>query len=94
MAAEAWSKIINSKSFYIRTYRVAMKSLIISLLINFLLSLAIYYLYFHQPERDFYATSGIIPPVQLTPRDQPNFSTIPLLEADPPNDNTVKLIPD
>ncbi|MBA3536785.1 MAG: phosphoesterase [Tatlockia sp.] len=94
MAGEAWNKIINSKSFYIRTYRVAGRTLIISLLINFLLSLAIYYLYFHQPVRDFYATSGITPPVKLNPLEQPNYSATPLLETDPPNDNTVKIIPD
>ncbi|MBA2657027.1 MAG: phosphoesterase [Tatlockia sp.] len=94
MSGDSWNKIINSKAFYIRTYRVAGKSLIISLLINIILSLAIYYSYFHQPERDFYATSGITPPVKLNPLDQRNYSTTPLLGADPPDDNSVKLIPD
>ncbi|MBA2709342.1 MAG: phosphoesterase [Tatlockia sp.] len=94
MASEAWNKIISSKSFYVRTYRMAGKGLIISLLLNFLLSLGIYYLYFNQPKRAFYATSGITPPVQLKALDQRNYSTVPLLEADPPDDNTVKMIPD
>ncbi len=94
MASAAWNRIINSKSFYVRTYRLAGRGLIISMVINFLLSLGIYYLYFHQPERAYYATSGITSPVQLKPREQPNYSTIPLLEADPPDDTSVKTIPD
>ena len=65
MSGDNWNKIINSKSFYIRTYRVAGKGLIISLVINIVLCLAIYYSYFHQPIRDFYATSGITPPSEV-----------------------------
>jgi intracellular multiplication protein IcmM len=94
MSRETWGIIRNSKSFYIRTYRAAGKSLVISLFINFLLSLAIYYFYFHQPIRDYYSTSGITPPVKLKPLNEPNYSTTPLLETDPAEDNPIKIIPD
>ncbi|KTC85953.1 MULTISPECIES: type IVB secretion system protein IcmM/DotJ [Legionella] len=93
MSRETWNTIINSKSFYVRTYRMGGRTLIISLIINILLGLAIYYLYFHQPERDFYATSGITPPIQLKPMDEPNYSATPLLAPDPIENNTVKVIP-
>ena len=94
MSGDTWNKIIRSKGFYIRTYRAAGKSLIISLLINIFLALAIYYGYFNQPIRDFYATSGITPPVQLKPLDHPNNTATPLLPADIPSENSVKAIPD
>lgn len=93
MGRETWKTIINSKSFYVRTYRMGGRALIASLVINILLGLAIYYLYFHQPERDFYATSGITPPVQLTPMEEPNYSATPLLAPDPVENESVKVIP-
>ena len=67
--------------------------LVVSLGLNLLLGLAIYYLHMHQPERDYYATSGIIPPIKLTPMAEPNYSATPLLEPDPTNDDEPKVIP-
>lgn len=93
MSREAWNTIKRSKSFYIRTYRMGGTLIIVSLVLNLLMSLAIYYLYFHQPIRDFYATSGVTAPVQLKPLDEPNKSATPLLAPDPINDETVKVIP-
>ncbi|WP_028388107.1 type IVB secretion system protein IcmM/DotJ [Legionella fairfieldensis] len=93
MTQETWNTIKKSKNFYVRTYRMAIKWLIVSLAMNFLMVFANYYLYFHQPQRDFYATSGIVPPVKLKPMSEPNYSATPLLEPDPPNDNDIKVIP-
>lgn len=94
MGRETWNNTIHSKSFYIRTYRLAGRALLVSLLANLLLGLGIYYRYFHEPLRDYYATSGIVPPVQLKALDERNYSATPLLAADPTNDDTVKIIPD
>ncbi|KTD24578.1 MULTISPECIES: type IVB secretion system protein IcmM/DotJ [Legionella] len=93
MSQEAWNTIKRSKSFYIRTYRIGGTSLVISLILNLLLVLGIYYLYFHEPERDFYATSGVTPPVLLNPLDEPNYSSTPLLPPDPIDDDSEKVIP-
>lgn len=94
MGREAWNTKIHSKFFYVRTYRWSGRSLVISLLINLLLSLGIYYRYFHEPIRDFYATSGIVAPVQLKPLNERNYSATPLLDADPIDSETTKIIPD
>ena len=93
MSRETWNTIKRSKFFYVRTYRAAGTLLIVSLALNLLMGLIIYYLYFHQPARDFYATSGITSPIKLNPMDEPNNSETPLLAPDPINDDTVKVIP-
>lgn len=93
MGRETWDTIKRSKAFYIRTYRKGGTFVIVSLIINMLLSVLIYYIHFNQPEPDFYATSGITPPVQLTPRDAPNNSSTPLLEPDPVNEDETRVIP-
>ncbi|KTC86357.1 type IVB secretion system protein IcmM/DotJ [Legionella brunensis] len=93
MGRETWDTIKNSKAFYIRTYRKGATFVIVSLLINLLLSLAIYYVHFNQPDPDFYATSGITPPIMLTPLKTPNYSNTPLLEPDPINDDETRVIP-
>lgn len=94
MSRETWNTIIHSKTFYVRTYRTGGTALIISLLINLLCGLGIYYIYFHEPIRDYYATSGVTPPVKLSPLNEPNYSSIPLLEPDPIEDNTLKAVPE
>ena len=93
MGRETWNTIKQSKSFYVRTYRMTGTLIIVSLLLNLLMGLIIYYLYFHQPARDFYATSGIIPPIKLKALDEPNNSPTALLPPDPVNDESVKVIP-
>jgi intracellular multiplication protein IcmM len=95
MGREDWAALRNSKFFYVRTYRLAGRLLFVSLALNLLLSLATFYVYFQQPARDFYATSGIVPPVKLTALNQPNNSATPLLAADPAETaSAIKLIPD
>lgn len=93
MSRETWNVIKNSKTFYIQTYRRGSKYLIVSGCINLLLCLIIYYLHLHQPERDFYATSGITPPIKLNPLNEPNYTGTALLAPDPTNDDEVKVIP-
>ncbi|MDI9817882.1 MULTISPECIES: type IVB secretion system protein IcmM/DotJ [unclassified Legionella] len=93
MARETWDSIKYSKSFYVHTYRKGITYVLISLAINLLLGVAIYYVHFNQPERDFYATNGISPPVKLTPLDARNDSGTALLEPDPVNDDEPKVIP-
>ena len=53
--------------------------IIISILFSLLLCVAISYCYFHQPEKQFYATNGITAPIPLAPLDTPNYSSNPLL---------------
>lgn len=93
MGQEAWNTIRHSKSFYVRTYRKTLVYLIISLCISLLLSVAISYVHLEEPEPDFYATSGIIPPIMLTPLAAPNNSDTALLSPDPINDEEIKVIP-
>jgi len=93
MSRETWNTIKHSKRFYVDTYRRAGSFLVASMIINLLLGITIYYLYFNQPEHDFYATSGVTPPVQLTYMDEPNFTAVPLLANDPDEDNENKVIP-
>lgn len=94
MGREIWNAIKQSKTFYIRTYRACLTVTAFSLLLNLIIGLVIYYLYFNEPERDFYATSGITSPVKLTPLNEPNYSSKPLLANDPPSEDTVKEIPE
>lgn len=93
MREEFFDEIKQSKSFYIRTYRRSMTFMIVSLFFNILLMLAIFYTYFNQPERDFYATNGVSAPVKLNPMDKPNESGQALLEPDPLIVEEVKPIP-
>lgn len=93
MGRESWNSIKQSKSFYVNIYRRGIFVLIISLGINAALSLVIYYLYFHQPIRDFYATNGITAPEKLNPMNERNYSATALLEPDSINNDVVKIIP-
>ena len=93
MSRETWALIKQSKRFYVETYRGVGFGLIISVSINMALGLVLYFLYFSQPEHDFYATSGVVAPVQLTSMDAPNDSATPLLAADNDEANDNKVIP-
>lgn len=93
MSRAAWDLIKRSKHFYVDTYRKAGTVLIYSALLNIVLGAAIYYAYINQPERDFYATNGVTPPVMLTPLDEPNYTSSPLLASDPENDDNRRVVP-
>lgn len=93
MSRLTWDLIKNAKGFYVRTYRAAGTALIISAALNVLLGAGIYYVYFNQTERDYYATSGITPPVELTALDSANNSSTPLLASESADNNDTKVIP-
>lgn len=93
MGREVWYTLRHSREFYIRLYRRGIQCLLISMSINLLLIIGIYYVYFQEKEPDFYATSGITPPIPLRALQGPNFSSSYWLEPDPTNENEEKLIP-
>ena len=68
--------------------------IIISILFSLLLCVAISYCYFHQPEKQFYATNGITAPIPLAPLDTPNYSSNPLLPPDQIISDQTKFIPE
>lgn len=94
MGRQAWHLIKRKNFFYIQTFRKAGAFLLISLVLNAVFIVAIYFAFTHQPERDFYATSGVTDPVKLTPMSTPNYSSEALLPPDPVNDDDArKVIP-
>lgn len=94
MSRQLWQDIIHRKFFYVQTYRRTLTALFISLVLNAVLGLGMYVAYLFQPARDFYATSGVTQPLQLTPRLTPNESSTALLAPDPVQDNDqIKEIP-
>ncbi|MGQ3888115.1 type IVB secretion system protein IcmM/DotJ [Legionella sp. CNM-1927-20] len=93
MSRQSWNRIKQSKSFYVMTYRRALKFLLLSMALSVFFCVAISYVYLNRPERTFYATSGITPPIELTPLATPNYSSQPLLPPDPVDDNEEKAIP-
>lgn len=92
MSRSKWEVVKHSKAFFIRNYRHSLNALMISLALNVLLCGAIYYLHFHEPAPNFYATSGIVPPVGLPPLSAPNTLSTPLLEDEPLTDTEKKTI--
>ena len=93
MSRATWSLIKQSKRFYINTYRRIGTTLFVSLVLNVLTGGAIYYVYMNKSPHDFYATSGITPPVRLTAMAAPNYSSNALLANDQISDNNNKVIP-
>lgn len=93
MGRQAWTVIKQSKLFYVRTFRRANIMLLISLMLNLLLIVGIYYMYFDLPAREFYAANGITQPVKLKPMLKPNNSSKALLAPDPDITEAPKKIP-
>ena len=94
MGRVTWNNIKTSKRFYVSVYRLVSTTLLISLVLNGLLTISVAYKYFTRPERNYYATFGGSWPLPLTPIDGPNRSSIPLLADDPgESDNVVKTVP-
>ncbi len=93
MRREVWRLLIRSKRFYVGTFRFAENMLVLSLLMNVLLGVGLFYVYLHMPARQFFATNGVVPPTELTAMDEPNETSVPLLAADPDINDDVKLIP-
>ena len=93
MSRETWYLIKHAKRFYVVTYRRAGSALLFSAFINLFLGYALYHVYFNQNMRDYYATSGVTPPVLLTSMDVPNYTSVALIGSDPDNENDIKVIP-
>ena len=93
MSRNTWALIKLSKNFNVSIYRNGLIMLIISGILSLFFGLLISYIYLHEPQRDFYATSGIAPPVKLDFMLSPNMSSHPMLGADPPLDDGVRAIP-
>lgn len=94
MSRESWNRIKQSKFFYIRNYRALLTLMLASLVLNVILCLLFFYAYINRPPIDFYATSGIAPPIELTPLDAPNTSDSALLPPDPTDEDINRVIPD
>ncbi len=93
MNRESWSLIKNSKLFNVNVYRRGLSALIISLGLSCFLGVLLFYIYITEPERDYYATNGVAPPVKLTSMATRNMSSRALLDPDPPTDLEEKVIP-
>lgn len=93
MSRQLWNNVIRSKFFYVYTYRRAASYLLVSGILNIILFMAVTYVHFSEPERAYYATSGITPPVELSPSLHPNTSSEPLLSEEGDDGNNLKPIP-
>lgn len=93
MSRDAWTITKNQKNFNVHVYRRGLILLIISLCISVILGLLMFYYYVLQPERNYYASSGVTFPVQLKAMLEPNLSPDALLPPDPPTDVTTRVIP-
>jgi len=96
MSRERWAVIKQAKNFYVATFRRIGNILFISMFLSLCFSLIICYVYLHQPESKIYASSGVVPPVRLTPMDHRNETSVPLLASYSDTDEGVlrKVIPD
>jgi intracellular multiplication protein IcmM len=93
MSRETWNLIKNSKRFYVSGFRATGSVLVLSMIMNLFLGLAVYYTYFNLPDNDCYVTDGVNAPVLLTPMDEPNYTSVPLLANDPQTDDENREIP-
>jgi intracellular multiplication protein IcmM len=93
MRREVWRLLIQSKRFYVGTFRFIESMLVLSLLISVLLTAGVLYIYLDIPERHYYATNGMVPPSDLTAMDAPNETSVALLASDPITDDDEKSIP-
>lgn len=83
MTTESYKNAPRQKNFYVHLFRRCVSFLLISLVINALFLVGIFYKYITRPEPDYYSTNGITAPVLLTALLQPNFTSKALLKADP-----------
>lgn len=93
MSRGTWTRIRQSNRFYVDTYHQAITGLIVSVALSIVLVLAISYHCVSRPEHDFYASSGIEPPVALTPMAHPNATAVPLLEDEPNQNGSTRVVP-
>jgi intracellular multiplication protein IcmM len=80
------------KFFYRNSFRRTVFLLITSLILNALLVIGIYFQLINKVHPNYYATSGVKPPIQLTPLSHPNYKSKPLLPPDPITDSNEKML--
>jgi intracellular multiplication protein IcmM len=88
-----FTQIKQHKLFYIRSYRRSILLLYVSLTMNVLLFFGMVGVYITQKPSDYYATSGVASPIQLSPLDSPNMTSEPLLPPDPVDDSVQNQLP-
>jgi intracellular multiplication protein IcmM len=93
MTRQVRENIKQSRYFFVRSYRWVIRLLLISLVVNMGLSLSIYYAYYRLPDRQYYATSGVEPPIELNALLSANESDQALLLPDPIEDDDTRDIP-
>ncbi|OGT50646.1 MAG: hypothetical protein A3F17_04735 [Gammaproteobacteria bacterium RIFCSPHIGHO2_12_FULL_41_15] len=84
---------INTKGFYIASYRRMTVVLLFSISINILLLIAIFIVHITEKEPDYYATNGETPPLKLTGLNRPNASSHALMEDEVAEINLERVIP-
>lgn len=80
----------NSRYFYVRSYRLAVKIILILNIINLILFLMARHYFYKQPERGYYSSNGITFPVKLSPLRQPNYESKALLPDDIPMEKALE----
>lgn len=93
MRRESYEEIKNHKHFYRNCFRNARKFFTLSMAINILLVMGVFYKVITQPLPDFYATNGVTGPIQLTALAEANMSSQPLLPNDVPAEMATKDLP-
>lgn len=94
MRRESVAEKKSKKGFYSRGFRYAVNALVISIVLNLMLSGAIHGRLIHRGDSTYYSTDGVHSPIQLSPLDAPNFSSTPLLPESPPDEMTMRELPD
>lgn len=74
----------NSRYFYVRSYRLAVKLILILNVTNLILFLMVRHYYYQHPERGYYSSNGVTFPVKLSPLRKPNYESKALLPDDIP----------
>ena len=93
MSREVWRLIRSSKGFYVRSFRRVGSILVVSVSVNLVFGLMIFYVYLNRSDPQIYATSGAMPPEALVSMDEPNYTSSPLLADDQMPDQETKVVP-
>ena len=74
------------KNFYRNLFRRSVKLTLIMGVLGISQAAMIFYLYITRPDPDYYSTSGVAAPMQLTAMQTPNFRSEFLLQPDLPDE--------
>lgn len=93
MSREIWNIQVASKNFYVRVYRWGLNTLMLSVTANIAFVYIDWVYYLHQPDRVYYATSGVTAPIGLTWLSRPNDTSTFLLPSAPIEPEEPKPLP-